>query len=68
VGNNAIERLHPVIPGPLVQKRGVIALKSLKRALYPALDLRYHKMILISTEALERGIRYVKDNGIGPII
>jgi hypothetical protein len=49
---------------PLVQKRGVISLKSLKKALYPALDLHYHKMILISTEALERGIRYVKEMGL----
>jgi 2-oxoglutarate ferredoxin oxidoreductase subunit gamma len=50
-----------VILGAVVQKTGVIALQSLKKALYPALDLRYHKMISINMKALDRGAKFVKE-------
>jgi len=33
-------------------------MKSIKKALYPALDLRYHKMIEVNIEAMERGARF----------
>lgn len=31
------------------------------RDIYPALDLRYHKMISMNTKALERGARFVRE-------
>ena len=56
------ERLtNMVILGAIVEKHGVIALKSLKKALYPAIDLRYHKMIPMNQEAIERGARFVRE-------
>lgn len=59
VGNERLANM--VILGAVVQKTGVIALESLKKALYPALDLRYHKMISINMKALDRGARFVKE-------
>ena len=47
--------------GAAVRKSGVLHLRSLKKALYPALDLRYHKMIDINILALERGARFVEE-------
>jgi 2-oxoglutarate ferredoxin oxidoreductase subunit gamma len=56
------ERLaNMVVLGAAVQKSGVVNLRSLKKALYPALDLRYHKMIDINILALERGARFVQE-------
>ena len=56
------ERLaNMVVLGAAVQKSGVVKLRSLKKALYPALDLRYHKMIDINILALERGARFVQE-------
>ena len=59
VGNERLTNM--VILGAIVQKCGLIALKSLKKALYPALDLRYHKMIPMNEEAIERGARFVRE-------
>jgi 2-oxoglutarate ferredoxin oxidoreductase subunit gamma len=56
------ERLaNMVVLGAAVQRSGVVKLRSLKKALYPALDLRYHKMIDINILALERGARFVQE-------
>ena len=56
------ERLaNMVVLGAAVRKSGVVELKSLKKALYPALDLRYHKMIDINIKAMERGARFVAE-------
>jgi 2-oxoglutarate ferredoxin oxidoreductase subunit gamma len=56
------ERLaNMVVLGAAVQRSGVVKLRSLKKALYPALDLRYHKMIEINILALERGARFVQE-------
>ncbi len=59
VGNERLTNM--VILGAIVQKFGLIALKSLKKALHPALDLRYHKMIYMNEEAIERGARFVRE-------
>ena len=59
VGNERLTNM--VILGAIVQKCGLIALKSLKKALYPALDLRYHKMIYMNEKAIERGARFVRE-------
>lgn len=59
VGNERLTNM--VILGAIVQKCGLIALKSLKKALYAALDLRYHKMIPMNEEAIERGARFVRE-------
>ena len=59
VGNERLTNM--VILGAIVQKCGLIALKSLKKALYPALDLRYHKMIYLNEEAIETGARFVRE-------
>jgi 2-oxoglutarate ferredoxin oxidoreductase subunit gamma len=61
VGNERLTNM--VILGAAVQKSGVVNLKSLKKALYPALDLRYHKMIEKNSLALERGARFVEMGG-----
>jgi len=56
------ERLiNMVVLGAAVQNSGVVSLKSLKKALYPALDPRYHKMIDMNILAMERGAQFVKD-------
>ena len=39
----------------------VVRLESLKKALYPALDHRYYKMIEMNMKALERGARFVTE-------
>jgi Pyruvate/2-oxoacid:ferredoxin oxidoreductase gamma subunit len=49
-----------VILGAAVQKSGVVKVKSVKEALYPALDPRYHKMIDMNIKALERGAQFVE--------
>lgn len=56
------ERLaNMVILGALVQMSGVMPLKSLRKALFSALDSRYHSMIDMNMDALERGARFAKD-------
>ena len=59
VGNERLANM--VVLGAAVRKSGVVDLKSLKKALYPALDLRYHKMIEINIVAMERGARFVAE-------
>jgi 2-oxoglutarate ferredoxin oxidoreductase subunit gamma len=61
VGNERLANM--VVLGAAVQKSGVVNLRSLKKALYPALDHRYHKMIDINISALERGARFVEQGG-----
>jgi 2-oxoglutarate ferredoxin oxidoreductase subunit gamma len=60
-GNERLSNM--VVLGAAVQKSGVVDLKSLKKALYPALDLRYHKMIDVNIKAMERGARFVTEGG-----
>jgi Pyruvate/2-oxoacid:ferredoxin oxidoreductase gamma subunit len=50
-----------VMLGAAVEKSGAVALASLKKALYPALDPRYHKMIEKNQAALERGAGFVRN-------
>ena len=57
VGNERLANM--VVLGAAVQKAGVVSLSSLKTALYPALDQRYHKMIKMNQAALERGAQFV---------
>ena len=59
VGNERLTNM--VILGAIVQKCGLISLKSLKKALYPALDQRYHKMIYMNEKAIERGAKFVRE-------
>lgn len=59
VGNERLANM--VILGAAVQKSGVVSIKSLKEALYPALDLRYHKMININIMAMEKGADFIKE-------
>ena len=55
------ERLaNMVVLGATVQKSGVVGMKALKKALYPALDSRYHKMIDKNIMGMERGAEFVK--------
>ena len=58
VGNERLANM--VILGAIVRKSEVVALESLKKALYPALDLRYHKMIPMNQSAIDRGARFVE--------
>ncbi|MFH1481696.1 MAG: 2-oxoacid:acceptor oxidoreductase family protein [Pseudomonadota bacterium] len=54
------ERLaNMVVLGAIMQKTGVMALKSLKKALYQALDPRYHQMISMNMEAIEKGAEFL---------
>jgi 2-oxoglutarate ferredoxin oxidoreductase subunit gamma len=59
VGNERLANM--VILGATVQKTGAVDLEALKKALYPSLDLRYHKMIEMNIKALERGAKFVVD-------
>ncbi len=52
---------YRIVFGAPAQGSAVIAPGSLKKALYPALDLRYHKMISINQKALERGAKFVNE-------
>lgn len=58
VGNVRLDNM--LIRAVRVQEIVVIAQESLKKRLYPALDLRCHKMVSINTKALEWGARFVK--------
>jgi 2-oxoglutarate ferredoxin oxidoreductase subunit gamma len=57
VGNERLANM--VVLGAMVRKSGVVALKSIQKALYPALDPRYHKMIASNIAAMEKGAGYV---------
>jgi len=59
VGNERLTNM--VMLGAAVKKSGVVKLEALKKALYPALDPRYHEMIDINTKAMERGARFIED-------
>jgi 2-oxoglutarate ferredoxin oxidoreductase subunit gamma len=59
VGNERLANM--VMLGAAVEKSGAVALDSLKKALYPALDPRYHKMIEKNQAALERGAGFVRN-------
>jgi 2-oxoglutarate ferredoxin oxidoreductase subunit gamma len=59
VGDDRLANM--VVLGATVQKSGAVQLKSLKKALYPALDPRYHNMIKSNIKALERGARFADD-------
>jgi 2-oxoglutarate ferredoxin oxidoreductase subunit gamma len=59
VGNERLANM--VVLGATVRKTGVVRLRSLKRALYPALDPRYHKMIDMNVKAMERGARFIEE-------
>ena len=55
------ERLaNMVILGATVKKSAVLEIKALKKALYLALDPRYHEMIETNAAALERGAAFVE--------
>jgi Pyruvate/2-oxoacid:ferredoxin oxidoreductase gamma subunit/quercetin dioxygenase-like cupin family protein/ribosome-binding protein aMBF1 (putative translation factor) len=59
VGNERLTNM--VMLGAAAKKSGAVKLESLKKALYPALDPRYHEMIDINTKAMERGARFIED-------
>ena len=59
VGNERLSNM--VVLGATAQESGAVRLESLKKALYPALDHRYYKMIEMNMKALERGARFVKE-------
>jgi 2-oxoglutarate ferredoxin oxidoreductase subunit gamma len=59
VGNERLANM--IILGATVQRSGVVSIKALTNALYPALDKRYHKMIDINIKAMERGARFAKE-------
>jgi len=57
------ERLaNMVILGALVEKSHVVDLKALKKALYPGLDVRYHKMIAANQKAMDKGAEFVRNH------
>jgi 2-oxoglutarate ferredoxin oxidoreductase subunit gamma len=58
-GNEKLANM--VILGALVEKSRVVSLKSLKKALYPALDVRYHKMIPANRAAMDKGSEFIRN-------
>jgi 2-oxoglutarate ferredoxin oxidoreductase subunit gamma len=62
VGNERLANM--VMLGFAVKKSGMVKLEALKKALYPALDPRYHKMIEINILAMERGAQFVEDGRV----
>jgi 2-oxoglutarate ferredoxin oxidoreductase subunit gamma len=56
VGNSRLANM--VMLGVLAQLSGVITVKQVIKALPEALDPRYHKMIPINTQALQRGAAF----------
>jgi 2-oxoglutarate ferredoxin oxidoreductase subunit gamma len=60
VGNERLTNM--VILGAMVQKSNVVSLQSLKKALFPALDARYHSMIDINALALEKGAEFADNS------
>ena len=59
VGNERLTNM--VVLGATVRQSGVVHLASLEKALYDALDRRYHKMIDINMLALERGAQFAEN-------
>lgn len=59
VGNERLANM--VMLGAAAKKSAVVKLQSLKKALYPALDPRYHEMIDINIKAMERGAQFIED-------
>jgi 2-oxoglutarate ferredoxin oxidoreductase subunit gamma len=58
-GNERLSNM--VILGALIQKAGIISVRAVKKALFPALDQRYHKMIPMNQEAIDNGAAFVRD-------
>lgn len=58
VGNERLTNM--VILGATVQRCGAVGIRSMQKALYSALDKRYHGMIEINTQAIERGAQYAE--------
>jgi len=56
VGNDRLTNM--VILGATVQKCRAVSIRSMKKALFSALDKRYHHMIDANTQAIERGAQY----------
>ena len=56
IGNDRLTNM--VILGATAQRCGAVKIKSMTKALYSALDKRYHNMIDINTQAIERGAEY----------
>lgn len=61
VGNERLANM--VILGATARKSNVVKIGSLKKALYPALDARYHDMIDMNSQALEKGAEFADQNG-----
>lgn len=61
LGNEKLGNM--VILGALVEKSRVVSLKALKKALYPALDVRYHKMIPANRAAMDKGAEFIRNLG-----
>lgn len=60
------ERLaNMVVLGAIMQKTGVMTLRSLKKALYQALDQRYHEMISMNVEAIGKGADFLRKVSTG---
>lgn len=59
VGNERLTNM--VILGATVQRCGAVSIKSMQKALYSALDKRYHNMIEINTRAIERGAQFAEN-------
>lgn len=64
VGNERLANM--VMLGAAVKKSSVVKLEALKKALFPALDPRYHEMIELNTKAMERGARFIEDGSVIP--
>jgi 2-oxoglutarate ferredoxin oxidoreductase subunit gamma len=60
-GNDRLANM--VILGALVERSGAVSRKALKKALYPALDVRYHKMIPANQKAMDVGAEFVINGG-----
>jgi 2-oxoglutarate ferredoxin oxidoreductase subunit gamma len=59
------ERLsNMIVLGALIEKSGIVPLSSMKKALYQALDQRYHNMIPLNLMALEKGAEFVRSHNI----
>lgn len=59
VGNERLANM--VILGAAVERCGAVHIRSLKKALHPALDLRYHRMLKMNEMAMERGAAFVRN-------
>jgi 2-oxoglutarate ferredoxin oxidoreductase subunit gamma len=58
VGNQMLSNM--IMLGAVAGATGVTSLRSLKKALYQALDERYHEMIPLNIRAMEKGAEFVK--------